>query len=85
MLGTSNKTQLGGTLMSMWSFPPIPSYPGTQAINRDPNLRFNPRFDPMTGFSFGTVQNPYLNFLFNDVNQMQTGIFNTFGGPGFGY
>ena len=54
--------------------PGIPSYPGTPALNAMPGLQYNPTFDGL--FAHGLTTNPYSNALFEDLNTMQTMIYN---------
>jgi hypothetical protein len=62
-----------GFMVPGQQFPIIQQYPGNQFINSSPAFQFNPSFDGR--FAHGTQVNPYVNYLFENVNMVQTALF----------
>jgi hypothetical protein len=54
--------------------PGVPSYPGTPGMNAMPGLQNNPMFDGIS--AHGLTTSPYDNALFEDLNTMQSMIYN---------
>lgn len=55
------------------TWPLVQPYPGDQLINSSPAFQFNPSFDGK--FAHGTQVNPYMNYLFENVNMVQATLF----------